>query len=133
MFLSACTVCVALYIGLDWENLHKFRAPHIPKGSSKMKTMLQELQETPSDSARYPDLIKAITANFDEFKESSSHNAFNKGGHNSGSSKHSGHNNINNGVPVDGGGAATKQEADAAFLNYTFKRKPVRHTLGVIC
>lgn len=87
-----------------------------------MKRMLEELQQTPSDSPRYPDLIKAITANFDEFKESSSHNAFNKG---SGASKHGGHGGA---VPDTngGGGAATKQEADAAFLNYTYKKKPVR-------
>jgi hypothetical protein len=115
--------------GLDWPSLHSFRAPHIPKGSSKMKRMLEELQDTPSDSPRYPDLIRAITANFDEFKESTSHTAFTKGGsrHSSGA-RHGAHGNNANNSPAggDGTGAATKQEADAAFLNYTYKRKTVR-------
>jgi len=113
------------FTGMDWENLHNFRAPHIPKGSSRMKKMLAELQDTPTDSARYAELIRSITANFDEFKESSSHNVFNK--HSGSGNKHTptGHNNNNNNNGGSGeNGAASRQEADAAFLNYTYKRKP---------
>jgi hypothetical protein len=105
-----------------------------------MKRMLAELQDTPSDSPRYPDLIRAITANFDEFKESTSHTAFTKGGsrHSSGA-RHGAHGNNNaGGGGGDGTGAATKQEADAAFLNYTYKRKTVSFCsliirLSVLC
>lgn len=111
-----------------------------------MKRMLEELQQTPSDSPRYPDLIRAITANFDEFKESTSHTAFTKGdtagggggggggkGH-SGASRHGAHSN-NNVVPTADGavGAASKQEADAAFLNYTYKRKTVLYINDDVC
>jgi len=105
---------------LDWPNLHNFRAPHIPKGSSRMKKMLSELQDTPRDSDRYNELVRSITANFDDFKESSSQNVFNK--HSDHSGKHvvsSGHNSN------EGGVGASKQEADAAFLNYTYKRRTV--------
>lgn len=113
---------------LDWPNLHTFRAPHIPKGSSRMKKMLSELQDTPRDSERYNELVKSITANFDDFKESSSHNVFNKHSDLSSGGKHvissNGHAN------ADGVGAS-KQEADAAFLNYTYKRKTVSELLCV--
>jgi hypothetical protein len=131
-FYAHCLSCVSKYTycyviaGLDWKALHTFRAPHIPKGSSKMKRMLEELQYTPSDSPRYPDLIKAITANFDEFQESNSQNAFSKGA-SGGGGKQSGakHGHSNHAAPAGGEGAASKQEADAAFLNYTYKRKTV--------
>ena len=91
------------------------------------------LQDTPTDSARYAELIRSITANFDEFKESSSHNVFNK--HSGSGNKHTptGHNNNNNNNGGSGeNGAASRQEADAAFLNYTYKRKPVSLTIRLV-
>lgn len=110
-----------------------------------MKKMLAELQDTPTDSVRYNELVKAITANFDEFKENSSHNIFNKDTARHGSDPHhhhpaggaggkhsAGHNaGHNNAMPSPVEGAASKQDADAAFLNYTYKRKTVSVLLCV--
>jgi len=110
--------------GLPWNNLHSLQAPHIPEGSSKMKKMLKELQEVPVNSDRYHALIKRITANFDEFDER-------EGGSSKASaaradavasinnSKGTGTNTGSSG----GGATATPQDTEAAFLNYTYKRK----------
>ena len=121
-------------IGLDWNSLLRLRAPHIPKGSSKMKRMLTELQSTPTDHSRYPELISAITANFDQFHENqNSMNIFTKPNSNtnttttgttSSNNKNSPKNNISE-QNRNQSECATKSEADAAFLNYTYKRKPV--------
>lgn len=92
---------------------------------------LLQLQDTPTDSVRYNELIRNITANFDEFKESSSHNVFNK--HTpTGHTPNGNNNNSNTGSGENG--AASRQEADAAFLNYTYKRKPVSFvTYNCLC
>ena len=96
-----------------------------------MKRMLTELQSTPTDHSRYPELISAITANFDQFHENqNSMNIFTKPNSNtntttsSSNNKNSPKNNISE-QNRNQSECATKSEADAAFLNYTYKRKPV--------
>jgi serine/threonine protein kinase len=55
--------------GIDWDNLRNTPAPYEPDGSSHMKALLNELQSLPSGTARYRELLREITANFDDFKE----------------------------------------------------------------
>jgi hypothetical protein len=134
--------------------LHRMPAPHIPAGSAQLRTMIKEIGTVPSGSPRFSELVKAITANFDEFHESQSHHggAFdpsnqhhqhhghqgnNNNTHNSSSTgsgstgsgrpkKHSPAIPMPSPTSANGTGGATKQEADAAFYNYTYKRQTVR-------
>lgn len=70
---------------IDWNNIRQMPAPFLPIGSADMKLLIEELKATDSRSSRYTkyrlfalslahsftyryqDIIKKITANFDEF------------------------------------------------------------------
>lgn len=123
--------------GTNWGNLRNIKAPHVPKGSSKMKGLLKELQDVDISSARYKDLIKSITANFDEFKEGdgsqghkersggTNREIFDMGNKNNGQAPNTA---PTNGVPSLQKPGSTKgmggaMEDDDAFYGYTFKRK----------
>lgn len=55
--------------GLNWNNLHGLKAPHIPDGAAKLKKAIEELKDTPSTAPRFKTLIKDITINFDKFSD----------------------------------------------------------------
>jgi serine/threonine kinase 38 len=122
--------------GVEWANLRNIRAPHVPKGSTKMKGLLKELQDVDISGARYKDLIKSITANFDEFKEGdgSQGHKDRSGGNREifdmgNSSKGGGAPKAGTVAPMSllkpGGQKHTgpAMEEDDAFYGYTFKRK----------
>ncbi len=121
--------------GVDWATLREVPAPHLPKGSKKMKELMAELREVDADSPRFRQLIKSITTNFDEFKE-------NGGMGNSpmpppapaapaqrATSPQSAKMNINTagpgGVDRSVSSPILRKDKDDAFLGYTYKRKTV--------
>lgn len=55
--------------GIDWDNLRSQPAPYLPDGSARMKSLITELREVQIGTTRYSELMKQITANFDEFKD----------------------------------------------------------------
>eukprot|EP01036_Dinobryon_divergens_P024063 gene24063-32478_t len=107
--------------GLDFKNLRGMRAPHLPKGSAKIKGYLKELQDEPLNSPRCNLLIKAITANFDEFSEE---RAASRSSNHSGSKKKSNSKlHTNDASPLSPGASGSAVPHDDAFNGYTFKRK----------
>jgi hypothetical protein len=124
----------AWFSSLDWSKLRDMPAPHLPKGSKRMKEVMAELQTTDEGNPRFRQLIKAITANFDEFKE-------NGGLGNSPvtaeqQKQHAAtvNESTKNNALAPGGSAASvnlavnspilRKDKDDAFLGYTYKRKP---------
>lgn len=120
--------------GLDWDNLRSKPAPYVPKGCRKIRELMAELRTTDRNSPRFQAVVKSITANFDEFKETANPGAGNSpmaGNNNAGPSKM----NINTAPPMAGQAAAgidlgvgspmLRKDKDDAFLGYTYKRKTV--------
>ncbi|DAZ95225.1 TPA: hypothetical protein N0F65_003460 [Lagenidium giganteum] len=58
--------------GLDWNNLRNMQSPYVPPGGSEFEATLVQLQKTSPESnlPLYNELVRRITANFDEFPES---------------------------------------------------------------
>ena len=108
-------------------------APHLPKGSKRMKELMSELRETESTSPRFGALIKSITANFDEFKENGGMGNSPMPLHAASpptidtSSKQIG--GPAAGVDLSVGSPILRKDKDDAFLGYTYKRK----TVSVMC
>eukprot|EP01038_Epipyxis_sp_PR26KG_P012846 gene12846-17220_t len=106
------------FTGIDWNDLRARPAPYIPEGSEKIYDLLEELNETDSTSPKYRQLIKAITANFDEFHEEGD-------GFKTVTTKNKNHMN-NNPLPSQlppNSNNNTNNEDENVFYGYTFKRK----------
>jgi hypothetical protein len=88
-----------------------------------VQSLLNELRTTEIGSARHQELIKALTANFDEFKDEGSWSGY-------GYSRRSKDNNSNNqGGSLSNGSASAANNAtlnNDKFVGYTFKRKKVK-------
>jgi len=82
---------------VDWVHIRNQPAPYMPEGSAKMKTLLQELKVKSHSDSDYLNLIKQITANFDEFAE--------------------------DGPMWRSSKSVTRKDKDNQFIGYTFKRK----------
>lgn len=54
---------------VDWNHLFDVPAPHVPKGSQRIRKALEEIKQVETGTLQYRQLIREITANFDEFKE----------------------------------------------------------------
>lgn len=121
--------------GVQWDTLRSQAAPHVPRGSSKMKGLLKELQDVDMNVPRYKDLIKTVTANFDEFKEgdgSQSHSGKERSGGTANREifdmgMSGGNSKGGKGGTGTGKSAPSLQKPnpkdDDAFKGYTFKRK----------
>eukprot|EP00607_Mallomonas_marina_P010881 CAMPEP_0182422098 /NCGR_PEP_ID=MMETSP1167-20130531/7685_1 /TAXON_ID=2988 /ORGANISM="Mallomonas Sp, Strain CCMP3275" /LENGTH=610 /DNA_ID=CAMNT_0024599849 /DNA_START=315 /DNA_END=2147 /DNA_ORIENTATION=+ len=85
------------FSGLRWDSLQSQHAPYIPEGSSRMRSLLQELKDMDPSNPQYSRLVAQITANFDKFKE--------------------------DGTIWGASKAVSRKDKDNQFIGYTYKRK----------
>lgn len=124
------------FADIDWDNLRTRKAPYVPKKTKEMRASLEELKQTDAASPKYRQLIKEITANFDDFAEAPvavgkhAHDV-GHGGRNNDPMAHNQFNNNNNNVGAGGKKlppALTPSSESAvvggenAFDGYTFQR-----------
>eukprot|EP00968_Pinguiococcus_pyrenoidosus_P005173 scaffold334_cov241-Pinguiococcus_pyrenoidosus.AAC.36 len=83
--------------GLSWKNLRAQEAPYLPDCSEELQGLRDEIESLDEADERYPELLKRITANFDQFEVGSTWESRRR--------------------PHRRGGA------DNAFLGFSFKRK----------
>ena len=54
---------------VDWNNLINQKAPYLPERSYELDAILHRIEHTPSSSPDFPQLIRMLAANFDDFPE----------------------------------------------------------------
>ena len=55
--------------GFDWDGLRSKDGPLLPAGSREFPELLEYLKTCPKSDARFPQLIKRVTQNFDTFED----------------------------------------------------------------
>lgn len=53
----------------NWNTLRDGPAPYKPDGADEMSELLERVKHVAAGSPEMPDLVKRITANFDDFEE----------------------------------------------------------------
>ena len=54
---------------VDWDHLLEQPAPYLPERSRELDSLLRRLEMTPSTAPEFPQLVKMLAANFDDFPE----------------------------------------------------------------
>ena len=83
-----------------WDTLRLVRAPYVPEGSSRVKSLLAEVRDLDPTSPQYLPIIRQLTTNFDDFKEDGT-------------------------IWGSNIKAEVRKDKDNQFIGYTFKRKKV--------
>lgn len=53
----------------NWDTLRDTPAPYKPNRADEISELLESVKGMPADDPRLPDLVKKLTANFDNFTE----------------------------------------------------------------
>lgn len=54
---------------MDWDHLLEQPAPYLPERSRELDSLLRRIEVTPSTAPEFPQLVKMLAANFDDFPE----------------------------------------------------------------
>ena len=54
---------------VDWDHLLEQPAPYLPERSRELDSLLRRIEKTPSTAPEFPQLVKMLAANFDDFPE----------------------------------------------------------------
>ena len=54
---------------VDWKNLAMQEAPYLPEESQQLDTILHLIENTSSSSPEYPQLIRLLVKNFDDYPD----------------------------------------------------------------
>eukprot|EP00903_Cladosiphon_okamuranus_P013024 g12152.t1 len=92
------------FASLNWDTLRNGPAPYKPDRADEMSALLENVKHVAATSPEMPDLVKRITANFDDFKEEDS-------------SRFGGQKKV-----------VRRGDKDNHFVGYTYKRKPTVNT-----
>jgi serine/threonine protein kinase len=57
------------FAGLDWDKLHIEDGPYVSDTGRRLDDLLASISRTKTDAAEFPDLVRQLTANFEEFPE----------------------------------------------------------------
>lgn len=62
-------VAVLVFVDQNWDTLRNGPAPYKPDRADEMSALLENVKHVAATSPEMPNLVKRITANFDDFQE----------------------------------------------------------------